>query len=137
MDADLLKGRKKTFCSNPLKSISGGQFSPIPKRLLNQMAHLNLNKTGTNNSPQSRSPSTGSTHFTKHYQHQAPTASMVLYPGHQTIKTALHQQNSSQEELNNLKRKLDTTGLVDNSASYTQTQEIGLAGLINKASQQP
>lgn len=43
--------KKKTFSSNPLKSLSGGNFIPKPKGLLSKMAAMNLNK----NNPQSRS----------------------------------------------------------------------------------
>jgi len=34
--------KEKAFCSNPMKSISGGQFSPIPNGLLDKMANMNI-----------------------------------------------------------------------------------------------
>jgi hypothetical protein len=42
----------KTFCSNPIRSLSGGQFSPIPKGLIEKMAAMKLHKQGANNAGQ-------------------------------------------------------------------------------------
>jgi len=63
------------------ETISGGQFSPIPKGLLDKMVNLNLNKSGTSNSPQSGYQASRSTHSTKQYQYQASTVPMVIHPG--------------------------------------------------------
>lgn len=38
--------QEKTFFSNSRKSLSGGQFSPIPKALLNKFSKMNINKSG-------------------------------------------------------------------------------------------
>lgn len=37
---------EKTFSSNPLKSLSGGPFSPIPKGLLAQMEAMKISRQG-------------------------------------------------------------------------------------------
>lgn len=37
--------KEKTLCNNPLRSMSGGKFSPIPKGLLSKMTDLNIRKT--------------------------------------------------------------------------------------------
>jgi len=54
--------KEKTFCSNPLRSINGGQLSPIPKGFLSKMADLNIRKH--NSSPSQQSPQPISTKFT-------------------------------------------------------------------------
>lgn len=41
----------KTFRSDPIKSLSGGQFSPIPKGLMDMMEQLNMQKKHMQNSP--------------------------------------------------------------------------------------
>lgn len=43
-DRRILDKKEKVFSSNPMKSVSGAQFSPIPKGLLENMAKLNMNK---------------------------------------------------------------------------------------------
>ena len=45
--------KERTFSSNPLKSISGGQFSPLSKGLLDKMATINLNRHNPQNARQS------------------------------------------------------------------------------------
>ena len=38
--------KEKTLCSNPMRSISGRQFSPIPKGLIDKMATMSIRKQG-------------------------------------------------------------------------------------------
>ena len=100
------------FHSNPMKSVSGGQFSPIPKAMLKMMANLHINKE----------PNSGG----------QKTADI---PGN----SASNQQRSGHDMQMNmaiLKRKIIpvvVTPTVPTSTSNSMT----LVGLGNKAGQEP
>lgn len=126
----VLDKKEKIFNSNPLKSVSGSVFSPIPKAFLDKMATLSMNRqkeAATNNSP-------SSSHCTKVYQqaHQynRPTSMAISHP------TGDHPSTLMEDTRNN-KRKLMATKDSDNSSAVTQKFESKLADLSSKASQSP
>jgi hypothetical protein len=94
----LLDNKEKAFKSNPLKSLSGGQFSPIPKGLVDKMAKLNMNKhhqysSGSKGSANNSSDS--SLHANKH----------IISASIKMIQASGNSQGSQMEEQNNNKRK--------------------------------
>jgi len=101
----ILEKKEKNFSSNPLKFLSGGQFSPIPKSLMNKMAKLSVNQ------PQKDAP-TSKNQFSNHSQtnQQAfqctPSTSILA-----THTTGSHNIQFGEEQKTN-KRKL-ITGLAD------------------------
>jgi len=126
---------EKTFNSNPVRSLSGGQFSPIPKGLLDYMAHLNINKSGAKGSPHSSPQSEGPKHTKHYYTHQGSTTAMVFHQGLTTRQTMFQQKVTNQEESHQLKRKLEATAILENITTNSHSQDIDMAGLANKASQ--
>lgn len=48
----MVERAEKTFSSNPLKSLYAGQFSPIPKGLMDKMGSMSISKQGENSSGQ-------------------------------------------------------------------------------------
>jgi hypothetical protein len=124
----ILEKKEKNFSSNPLKSLSGGQFSPIPKGLMNKMARLSVNQ------PQKDAP-TSKYHFSKHNQSNqqafqcTPSTSTLV-----THTTGSHIIQVSEEQTTS-KRKLVTSPADKNVQESQTSMAIEMAGLGNKANQ--
>jgi D-serine dehydratase len=52
--------RDKRFNSNPMQSVSGGQFSPIPQEMLDMLAKMKLEEEAENNTSSTAQPHTNS-----------------------------------------------------------------------------
>jgi hypothetical protein len=132
----VIERKEKTFSSNPLKSLSGGQFSPIPKELLEKMAHMNLKKAGFNTTTTGNNNSSAY-QACSHTIHKSQHQHHVAITHHQSHSQ--HQQyqiTPIKEDQKNNKRKL-VAGVQELISSRADTQEdIIMAGLDNKASQQ-
>jgi hypothetical protein len=73
--------RDKRFNSNPMQSISGGKFSPIPQAMLDMMAKMKLEEE-TVNKPQTETKTTSSTHTqTTNLHQQTPTFAKRKFQG--------------------------------------------------------
>lgn len=127
--------KEKTFSSNPLRSISGGQFSPLPKGLLDKMATINLNRHSPQNakqSPTQYSPQTGSTKLFTHKE-IVPIKNMEIQ--HMQKTTTHSPRNSKLAETKNTKRKLGYFGTTDAAQEKNLSINTEMAGLSEKASQ--
>jgi len=119
--------KEKIFSSNPLKSVSGGLFSPIPKGLMAKMANLNMNQHRT--SPTTSGPSSNTpTRASQQASQQTRSRGVVKY------QAAGNSQNLMMEDYTLHKRKLVANLEHNNSAVVNQTSGNSLAGLNNKAS---
>jgi hypothetical protein len=107
----IVERAEKTFRSNPRQSLSGGQFSPIPKGLMDMMKDLKVQPETTYNSYREQQPDTGN-----RQQQTPPGASLSVHKNH-------------------LKRKPETA--VGTLLSFNECQEdpLMMAGLEDKASQ--
>lgn len=129
-----IERKERTFCSNPTRSMSAGQFSPIPKGLISKMANMNLNKNGDTRSPHNTPKSGHQKSPTQHYKQQSPTSSLMIHKSQTLMQPTICQFTPNQEENHKVKRKLEPVGQM--VSTTTTTQEFGMAGLSNKAKQQ-
>jgi hypothetical protein len=111
--------RDKRFNSNPMQSVSGGQFSPIPKAMIDMLAQMKLAEE------EEEKEQAGVTAQNMNGSKNMPTeATMGLCTNSPTIP----------------KRKFQKiqvgSHVLENSASSPDNQ-ISLAGLKNNASQEP
>ncbi|RHN49205.1 hypothetical protein MtrunA17_Chr7g0272021 [Medicago truncatula] len=124
----MIEKKDKIFSSNPLKSVSGSQFSPIPKSLLNKMAKINMNQSQTavppRSSPHNCSPRT--------YQQENQVRSIK---GVTMFQPTEAMQTQMMEDPKNNKRKCLGNGNGSTSSTAQQIPEHSLADLMNKASQ--
>lgn len=130
----IIERPEKTFCSNPLRSVSGGPFSPIPKGLLAQMADMSIHRQEGNPSGQGRhssnpgkSPSPVQNTSQRKFQiaQQTSPDKLVISTDQNTIKL------NSQVPM---KRKIGVSTTMEDSALSQQEE---MAGLVPKASQKP
>lgn len=127
--------KEKTFCSNPLKSISGGPFSPLPKGLLDKMAAISINRQSpqaARQSPTQHSVQPGTVKLTDPKGLNSQMSMEVLHmhqesPHTQGRTISAHNQNP--------KRKLGYSGSLDASQKEESYTHTGMAGLSGKASQ--
>lgn len=131
----LIERPEITFKSNALRSISGGQFSPIPRGLLDQMTAININKqtgsqtmqgSSTNNSTHHHSQGNTSRQITTQRTQQ-----MIQHPTTAIVMTTKSHQLTTEPENNKMKRKLGYSTSMD---ATMETSPKVMAGLINKAS---
>jgi len=118
-----------------MKSLSGGQFSPIPKGLMEKMATMSLKKHG--NSTTGHNIHKKSPHLSQvqKHVHTTPNTQMVtqFHPG--SIETQGNQlaKNPTKHTIN--KRKLDIASPKEDNIIETLIHDTYMVGLINKASQ--
>lgn len=123
---------EKTFCSNPLRSMSGGPFSPIPKGLLDKFGAMNLNKQDGKSAGQHSSRNSPSQPSTHAYKPQLRTDQGLLATQMEPILTTLTHQPDILTTPKHYKRKLDCNVTETPTKDTKQTEE---AGLGRKASQ--
>lgn len=107
----VIEKKEKTFRSNHRKSLSGGQFSPVPKGLSDMMAKLRMNsETQKTASPRKQA-----------------------YDG--TIQCKTGKGTCSTVQTSQLKRKFEATPSTVFNTEKNQEFEMRMAGLMDKASQ--
>lgn len=121
----MIEKKEKDFSSNPLKSISGGQFSPIPKGLLNQFATMKISKNKTPTSGQTSNQT--NIPYASSQKSGTPTTRNQLI-----IKRNIGSSNSASHTL---KRKHAITGNMEINLVKDINQEFDMAGFIDEASQ--
>jgi hypothetical protein len=109
------ENRDKRFNSNPMKSTSGGQFSPIPKSMLEMLAKMKLEEESSEQN-----------------KHQADNQQTNDNSG-RTVNSQQHQQASTPIKRKFLKTQ-EVFQAIDGSSSSPQCQ-ITKASLADKASQ--
>jgi hypothetical protein len=130
----LIEKKEKDFYSNPLKSLSGGQFSPIPKSLLDQMAAMKLHKASTQHNGQAHHQNTNYSPSTQNFHTNSPQSQKV-YQGKQGGLTIYKNQNSPITPHNNShKRKQNNTINMEVLHAKEVSQATIKAGLEDKAS---
>jgi hypothetical protein len=65
--------RDKRFNSNPMQSMSGGNFSPIPQAMLDMMAKMKLEEAAADKAPQGNHTKADSPTQNTNLQQQTPT----------------------------------------------------------------
>lgn len=125
-----LLDKKKAFSSNPLKSLSGGQFSPIPKGLMDKMARLNLNRQKREATTSSTSPGHSPRPAQQAFQYKAASSITIM-------KTEGNNQQLIFGEVNNSKRKQDSVQENTNNQGEQCNTSSDMASLTYKASQTP
>lgn len=127
--------KEKTFSINFLKSISGGQFSPLPKGLLDKMAAINLTRT----SPQSTGqyPSQHTTQFgnIKFSDPRNFNKQMAMEVQHIHTATSNTQGKANSNDKKIAKRKLGYNGKSEVSQEKEMLPNNDMAGLAEKANQ--
>jgi len=129
--------QEKTFSSNPLKSISGGPYSPIPKGLIDQMAAMKLRKSSSANTSQAHYQTPQQQVNTKISTASQNNSMTVTQLQHNYKATPSPQWNYNLEGQKCTKRKIGTTINSEEMAGKDLTQDFVMAGLEDKASQQP
>lgn len=122
--------RNKVISSNPLKSNSGGQFSPVSKGLLAKFAHLNM-KQQHKESADNQTFST-STHTFNQQASQSTTSKSVSITQSERVITY-----QAKEEQKNFKRKLTVGEDTSNRLAEQQSLTMDKASPIKVASQEP
>lgn len=122
----LIEKKEKDFSSNPLRSISGGSFSPIPKGLLNQMAAMKISRNGTPNSGQTQHQPNTPTPSSQKFDTPTTTTQLIIHKA----------QGGSTSASLSLKRKQATTKTMENHLVKDISQEFKMAGLKDEASHQ-
>jgi hypothetical protein len=130
----IIERPEKTFRSNALNSISGGQFSPIPKGLLNKMASMQINKQGGNLHRQGNNTTSPSNSTTPRNTHVYQSNQLIQTPTAATTSTYQITHHNLETESRTMKRKLENT---PSGHQDKETQGEQLAGLVSKASQKP
>lgn len=133
----VIERKEKTFSSNPLKSISGGPYSPIPKGLIDQMAAMKLRKSSSPNFHQATYQTHQQHVNTKFSSGPQDNLQMATQQQHHLLVTPHQQRNSNSTGQKFTKRKLDSKEGFEAAAGKDLLQDTLLAGLENKASQQP
>jgi len=127
---------EKTFSNNPLKSISGGQFSLMPKGLMEKMVAMSLKK-------QSNNPTPGQ-NFSKSQPQQATTTlfspqyTMVhhnIQTSQEESKQLYHQGTYNITEKKETKRRIGITDNQEPTTTESLNQSSTMASLEHKASQ--
>ena len=131
----IIERKENTFRSNPLKSISGGQFSPIPKTLLHMMAAMSLKKQNSLSSGQQYSKSSPSpvksyslsiVSITQQGSHLVQDETMI----------PLFQQAIGNSNNITLKRKINHTATLEATTADNSSNMNTMAGLDYKAQYQ-
>jgi hypothetical protein len=126
-----LEKKDKVFSSNPLKSLSGKQFSPVPKGQLGKFANLSVNQH--QNSPTERR--TQSRHVPNSSQlanqcRNQPVRTLWFNPAEKTTTQPTEEQKTT-------KRKLLIGEDSSSNSGINNSQVFGMAGLDKGASQAP
>jgi len=128
----IIERNEKTFSSNPLKSISGGQFSLIPKGLLSQMASMSLNKQGGNLVGQSSSKISPQQQSTHHYNPRQGTGQMISCSSSGYMVRTYNKIQEMKTTHKSIKRKHNIT---TQQAEQKELQNNDMEGLEFKANQ--
>jgi len=126
--------QEKTFRSNPMKSLSGGPFSPIPKGLVQQMAAMQIRKQETQATGQA-SAKTSPQHTTSKVYNPPQKSNQVS--AHNIIDTQATRNHISiihSEEHKFMKRKVSSSGEPQLHIDGSTFQDQHMAGLEDKAS---
>lgn len=124
---------EKTFNNNFHKSIRGGQFSPIPKGLTDQMAAMKINKQGTKthgSNSYSNNPRQPTTHVLNPYQISGQMGQKNSPRINASTEVYISDKATGSKIM---KRKLGNAGILN--AEVTASKD-GMAGLEDKAGQQ-
>lgn len=126
----MVEKKDKIFSSNPMKSVSGSLYSPIPRSLMHKMAKINLNQQ----TPATNSSSPSSNFTTRVHQQETKVTTMRGITLFQAEGTS-HALVMEDPKFN--KRKISEADIGDNLSNAQQSSNYTLAGLMNKASQSP
>lgn len=130
----LIEKKEQDFSSNPRKSMSGGQFSPIPKGLMDKMATMSLRKTTTQNA-HNNTPT-----IPTHIFYKEPSSNNITSVQINQRKEGHHDNMKMNGRYtlaanNSMKRKQDSADSTITHIVSDQQQTKGMAGLEDKASQ--
>jgi hypothetical protein len=101
----IIEKKDKTFCGNPMKSLSGGQFSPIPKGIMEKMATMSLKKQGKSTTEQNIHQEYSHLSQVQNFVHTTPITQMVtqFHPG--TMETQGNQLAKNPHKAHNQQEK--------------------------------
>ena len=132
----LIEKKVKTLSSNPIRSLSGGQFSPIPKGLMDKMAAMSLKKSASQLARQTYAPQSPQHTFTQtpNFYNSTPIKFQATAEDHQAI---IHTSGTHIPSTNHkIKIKMAAIETLNATHGEEQSQVQNLAGLEVKANQE-